>query len=255
MKNTRSSRLILNEMERLESLSGRELQNYISELRDALRREYKALYCRVHRLYSEGQKLSSEVSSEMSSSDKEERSEKENLPPTPPIREKGKKEKTLTYVSVPRSRAHAHTQGLVPSLEEMLSASSSMKVPEWYIRYWHSEMVARDWTAKDGSVISNFNWRVNLCSWYKNASPKEIAQRKSLNAHAPLFVALPTRKTGFSASSAALTRLMATANAASPRRHNCNRALTHQRNAASSPERRWRDEHPQRTVKRKTALA
>ena len=176
MKNTRSSRLILNEMERLESLSGRELQNYISELRDALRREYKALYCRVHRLYSEGQKLSSE----MSSSGKEERSEKENLPPTPPIREKGKKEETLTYVSVPRSRAHAHTQGLVPSLEEMLSASSSMKVPEWYIRYWHSEMVARDWTAKDGSVISNFNWRVNLCSWYKNASPKEIAAAKEL---------------------------------------------------------------------------
>jgi hypothetical protein len=104
----KSSRIILNEMERLGSLSGDELKNYISELRAALRREYKALYCRVHRLYSEGQKLSSElsseVSSEMSSSDKEERTEKENLPPTPPIREKAKKEETLPVGSA--ARAH-----------------------------------------------------------------------------------------------------------------------------------------------------
>ena len=50
MKNTRSSRLILNEMERLESLSGRELQNYISELRDALYHERKAMNVREFRL-------------------------------------------------------------------------------------------------------------------------------------------------------------------------------------------------------------
>ena len=105
--NLRSSRLILNEMERLQSLSGDELKSYISELRTALRREYKAIYCRVNRLYSEGKKLSSEMSSELSSEDnlsskvssvlssvlsselssqqKEERITKENLPPPHPL--------------------------------------------------------------------------------------------------------------------------------------------------------------------------
>ena len=44
MKTTpKSSRLILNEMERLGSLSGDELKNYISELRAALSRERKAM--------------------------------------------------------------------------------------------------------------------------------------------------------------------------------------------------------------------
>ena len=39
---------------------------------------------------------------------KEERITKENLPPTPPIREKNKKEETLTSVSVPRASTHTN---------------------------------------------------------------------------------------------------------------------------------------------------
>ena len=51
MKTTpKSSRLILNEMERLGSLSGDELKNYISELRAALSREHKAMNVREFRL-------------------------------------------------------------------------------------------------------------------------------------------------------------------------------------------------------------
>ena len=96
-ENLKSSRLIMNEMERLQSLSGEELKSYLSELRTALRREYQAHNKRLHRLYPQGENLSSKLSSELSSSQnlspevspnlsssgKEERSEKENLPPTP----------------------------------------------------------------------------------------------------------------------------------------------------------------------------
>ena len=119
MKNTRSSRLILNEIERLASLSGDELKSYISELRAALRREHKAHDTRLRRLYNKpsSTQTATETATQIATSTKEERSEKENLPPTPPIREKGKKEETLTYVSVPRSRAHAHTQGMPHSPE------------------------------------------------------------------------------------------------------------------------------------------
>ena len=91
MKNTRSSRLILNEMERLESLSGRELQNYISELRDALYHERKAMNVREFRLREKLNEVTKAVT-ETVTQQKEEKSEKENLPPTPPIKEKGKKE-------------------------------------------------------------------------------------------------------------------------------------------------------------------
>ena len=177
---------IIAELEQEQALERNQILEYRKRISEAWRREKDATRSRVYRLNKKSRTLNTVTNSvtesvtESVTPYKEERSEKENLPPTPPIREKGKKEETLTYVSVPRFRAHAHTRGLVPSLEEMLSASSSMKVPEWYIRYWHSEMVARDWTAKDGSVISNFNWRVNLCSWYKNASPKEIAAAKEL---------------------------------------------------------------------------
>ncbi len=51
MKTTpKSSRLILNEMERLGSLPGDELKNYISELRAALSRERKVMNVREFRL-------------------------------------------------------------------------------------------------------------------------------------------------------------------------------------------------------------
>ena len=98
MKNTRSSRLILNEMERLESLSGQELKSYISELRAALYHERKATNAREFRLREKLNEVTKAVTTvtesvtkavtEAVTSDKEERSEKENLPPTTPYKRK-----------------------------------------------------------------------------------------------------------------------------------------------------------------------
>ena len=158
----KSSRLILNEMERLGSLSGDELKNYISELRAALRREYKALYCRVHRLYSEGQKLSSEVSSEMSSSDKEERTEKENLPPTPPIREKGKKEEMPPAAATRASRV----RGECPSWEQVKErAEVSLKCRDFdWLREWFAEQECSAWHDGNGNPMRNWG-RALAIAW------------------------------------------------------------------------------------------
>ena len=158
----KSSRLILNEMERLSSLSGDELKNYISELRAALRREYKALYCRVHRLYSEGQKLSSEMSSEVSSSDKEERTEKENLPPTPPIREKGKKEEMPPAAATRASRV----RGECPSWEQVEErAEVSLKCRDFdWLREWFAEQECSAWHDGNGNPMRNWG-RALAIAW------------------------------------------------------------------------------------------
>ena len=182
MKNTRSSRLILNEMERLESLSGQELKNYISELRDALYHKRKAMNVREFPLREKLNEVTKAVTTvteavtEAVMPDKEERSEKENLPPTPPIRETAKKEETLPVGSA----ARAHARGDVPSLEEALAASPIVGVPLSYIRWWHNEMTARDWTSTDGRSIGRLNWRAVLRAWYLHGDAKEIAAAKEL---------------------------------------------------------------------------
>ena len=173
-----TSRLVLNELERCENLSATEIQEFVSRLRQAIRREYQAQAVRLKR-----QNLSTNLSTELSTMRKEERSEKENLPPTPPIREKAKKEETLPVGSA----ARAHARGDVPSLEEALAASPIVGVPLSYIRWWHNEMTARDWTSTDGRSIGRLNWRAVLRAWYLHGDAKEIAAAKELErARAPV---------------------------------------------------------------------
>ena len=94
-----TSRLVLNELERCENLSATEIQEFVSRLRQAIRREYQAQAVRLKR-----QNLSTNLSTELSTMHKEERTEKENLPPTPPIREKGKKEEMPPAAATRASR-------------------------------------------------------------------------------------------------------------------------------------------------------
>ena len=177
-----TSRLVLNELERCENLSATEIQEFVSRLRQAIRREYQAQAVRLKR-QNLSTNLSTELSTNLSTMHKEERSEKENLPPTPPIREKAKKEETLPVGSA----ARAHARGDVPSLEEALAASPIVGVPLSYIRWWHNEMTARDWTSTDGRSIGRLNWRAVLRAWYLHGDAKEIAAAKELErARAPV---------------------------------------------------------------------
>ena len=193
--NLRSSRLILNEMERLASLSGDELKSYIRELRTALRREYKAHNKRIHRLYPQGENLSPElspklspiVSPNLSPSTKEEKSEKENFPPTPPLREKAKKEENAHPSGVRAARALARED--VPDLATVLALAPETGVSEDYARWWHSEMTARDWTSPNGSRITLANWRSVMRAWYlrRNDAEVDAAKRMAIRLILPPF--------------------------------------------------------------------
>jgi hypothetical protein len=95
---------------------------------------------RVNRLYPQGENLSP--------STKEERSEKENLPPTPPIREKGKKEENAHPSGVRAARAHARED--VPDLSTVLAPKTG--VSEEYAKWWHSEMTSKTALKKDSCL-------------------------------------------------------------------------------------------------------
>ena len=179
--NLRSSRLILNEMERLASLSGDELKSYISELRTALYHERKATNAREFRLREKLNavtKAVTEVVTETVTPTKEERSEKENFSPTPPLREKAKKEENAHPSGVRAARAHARED--VPDLATVLSLAPETGVSEDYARWWHSEMTARDWTSPNGSRITLANWRSVMRAWYLRRNDAEVDAAKRM---------------------------------------------------------------------------
>ena len=106
-------------MECRESLTATEIHEFVSRLRQAIRREYQAQAVRLKRQNlstnlstNQSTELSTELSTNLSTMRKEERSEKENLSPTPPIREKAKKEETLPVGSAAcrERRARARTR-------------------------------------------------------------------------------------------------------------------------------------------------
>ena len=191
--NLRSSRLILNEMERLASLSGDELKSYISELRAALSREHKAHDTRLRRLYNKpsstqiATETATQTATQIATSTKEERITKENLPPTPPIREKNKKEENAHPSGVRAARAHARED--VPDLATVLSLAPETGVSEDYARWWHSEMTARDWTSPNGSRITLANWRSVMRAWYlrRNDAEVDAAKRMAIRLILPPF--------------------------------------------------------------------
>ena len=174
MKNTRSSRLILNEMERLESLSGRELQNYISELRDALYHERKAMNVREFRLREKLNEVTKAVTTvtETVTSDKEERSEKENLPPTPPIREKGKKEEMPPAAATRASRV----RGECPSWEQVKErAEVSLKCRDLdWLREWFAEQECSAWHDGNGNPMRNWGRALAIAWRYREV---DLARR------------------------------------------------------------------------------
>ena len=181
-ENPRSSRLILNEMERLASLSGDELKSYISELRAALRREYQAHNKRLHRLYPTSGNLSSKLSPKVSPNlstklspfTKEERITKENLPPTPPIREKNKKEENASPIGSAAARASVHMRvceaNSIPTWEMVVSRAKSTigcNNIAW-LREWFNDMECANWCDGDGNPIHNWGRALGIAWRYKD---------------------------------------------------------------------------------------
>ena len=152
-----TSRLVLNELERRESLTATEIQEFVSRLRQAIRREYQAQAVRLKR-----QNLSTELSTNLSTMRKEERTEKENLPPTPPIREKGKKEEMPPAAATRASRV----RGECPSWEQVKErAEVSLKCRDFdWLREWFAEQECSAWHDGNGNPMRNWG-RALAIAW------------------------------------------------------------------------------------------
>jgi hypothetical protein len=164
-----SSRLVLNELERCENLSATEIQEFVSRLRQAIRREYQAQAVRLKR-----QNLSTELSTNLSTIRKEERSEKENLPPTPPIREKAKKEENASPIGSAAARASVHMRvreaNQIPTWEMVVSRAKSTigcNNIAW-LREWFNEMNCAAWCDGDGNPIHNWGRALGIAWRYKD---------------------------------------------------------------------------------------
>ena len=164
-----TSRLVLNELERCENLSATEIQEFVSRLRQAIRREYQAQAVRLKR-----QNLSTNLSTELSTMRKEERSEKENLPPTPPIREKGKKEENASPIGSAAARASVQARvreaNTIPTWDMVLSRAKTTigcNNIAW-LREWFNEMNCANWCDGDGNPIHNWGRALGIAWRYKD---------------------------------------------------------------------------------------
>jgi hypothetical protein len=156
-----TSRLVLNELERCENLSATEIQEFVSRLRQAIRREYQAQAVRLKR-QNLSTNLSTELSTNLSTMHKEERTEKENLPPTPPIREKGKKEEMPPAAATRASRV----RGECPSWEQVKErAEVSLKCRDFdWLREWFAEQECSAWHDGNGNPMRNWG-RALAIAW------------------------------------------------------------------------------------------
>ena len=180
-ENPRSSRLILNEMERLASLSGDELKSYISELRAALYHERKATNAREFRLREKLNAVTKAVTeavtetvTEAVTPTKEERITKEHLPPTPPIREKNKKEENASPIGSAAARASVHARvreaNVIPTWEMVLTRAKTTigcRNIAW-LREWFNEMNCANWCDGDGNPIHNWGRALGIAWRYKD---------------------------------------------------------------------------------------
>ena len=180
-ENTRSSRLILNEMERLASLSGDELKSYISELRAALYHERKATNAREFRLREKLNAVTNAVTkavtetvTEAVTPTKEERITKENLPPTPPIREKNKKEENASPIGSAAARASVQARvreaNVIPTWEMVVTRAKTTigcNNIAW-LKEWFNEMNCANWCDGDGNPIHNWGRALGIAWRYKD---------------------------------------------------------------------------------------
>jgi hypothetical protein len=110
----------------------------------------------------------------MSSSGKEERSEKENLSPTPPIREKAKKEENASPIGSAAARASVHMRvreaNVIPTWEMVVSRAKSTigcNNIAW-LREWFNEMNCAAWCDGDGNPIHNWGRALGIAWRYKD---------------------------------------------------------------------------------------
>ena len=204
MKNKNETiREIIAELSQEEALDRAQILNYSNRFSSACKREKDATRSRIYRLNKKSSvtrsvtdSVTRSVTDSVTNSvtqTKEERSEKENFSPTPPLREKAKKEENAHPSGVRAARAHAHED--VPDLATVLALAPETGVSDEYARWWHSEMTARDWTSPNGSRITLANWRSVMRAWYLRRNDTEVDAAKRMAIR--LILPRPTKKSTY----------------------------------------------------------
>jgi hypothetical protein len=171
---------IIAEFANEQSLDRGKILDYRKRLSDTWKREIKASNMRYYRLRDKLNSIMLETTNEprsdheLTTQQKEERSEKENLPPTPPIREKAKKEENASPIGSAAARASVLSRvreaNQIPTWEMVLTRAKTTigcNNIAW-LREWFNEMNCANWCDGDGNPIHNWGRALSIAWRYKD---------------------------------------------------------------------------------------
>lgn len=189
---------IVAELKGEHSLDRAKILDYCNRFSDAWKREKDATRSRIYRLNKKSSVTNSVTQSVMQDENvtqsvtdgvtqsvtesvtnsvtqlKEERSEKENLPPTPPIREKAKKEENASPIGSAAARASVQARvreaNVIPTWEMVLTRAKTTigcNNIAW-LREWFNEMNCANWCDGDGNPIHNWGRALGIAWRYKD---------------------------------------------------------------------------------------
>ena len=171
---------IIAEFANEQSLDRGKILDYRKRLSDTWKREIKASNMRYYRLRDKLNSIMLETTNEprsdheLSTMRKEERTEKENLPPTPPIREKGKKEENASPIGSAAARASVQARvreaNVIPTWEMVVTRAKTTigcNNIAW-LREWFNEMNCANWCDGDGNPIHNWGRALGIAWRYKD---------------------------------------------------------------------------------------
>ena len=166
------------------SLDRGHILNYSNRLSAAWRREKDAVRSRIYR-FNQKPSVTNTVTDGVTETvtntvtdgvtqQKEERITKENLPPTPPIREKNKKEENASPIGSAAARASVQARvreaNVIPTWEMVLSRAKTTigcSNIAW-LREWFNEMNCANWCDGDGNPIHNWGRALGIAWRYKD---------------------------------------------------------------------------------------
>ena len=156
---------IIAELEQVQALDRNQILEYRKRISEAWRREKVRVNVQTFRAQKRSSVITDVITPMITSvitSDKEERTEKENLPPTPPIREKGKKEEMPPAAATRASRV----RGECPSWEQVKErAEVSLKCRDFdWLREWFAEQECSAWHDGNGNPMRNWG-RALAIAW------------------------------------------------------------------------------------------
>lgn len=175
---------IVAELKGEHSLDRAAILDYCKRLSDAWKREKDATRSRIYRFNKKSrvtqsvtdgvtQNVTDGVTNSVTQL-KEERSEKENLPPTPPIREKAKKEENASPIGSAAARASVQARvreaNVIPTWEMVLTRAKTTigcNNIAW-LREWFNEMNCANWCDGDGNPIHNWGRALGIAWRYKD---------------------------------------------------------------------------------------